>query len=169
MDNPNTKRPLFSASDRAAVPEASFSHPLNARSEIRGVSLGDATGLERLGVHLFRVGPGKESFPYHRHLGEEEFVYILSGRGVAEIDGRDYEVGPGDFMGFRTPSVAHALRNPFDEDLVYLSAGERRDIEIAQFPKLGKTMMRHGFRVSIVEDSACAGFPGLDRITSEEK
>ena len=44
---------------------------------------------------------------------------------VAEIDGGEHEVGPGDFMGFPTPSLGHHLRNPFDEDLVYLMGGER--------------------------------------------
>jgi uncharacterized cupin superfamily protein len=43
-------------------------------------------------------------------------VYILAGRAVAEIDGAKREVGPGDFMGFATPSVAHLLRNPFAEE-----------------------------------------------------
>ena len=71
-----------------------------------------------------RVAPGKESFIYHTHYYEEEWIYILSGRGVAEIDGAEHEVGPGDFMGFATPSVAHHLRNPFDVELVYLCGGE---------------------------------------------
>ena len=45
-------------------------------------------------------------------------------------------------MGFPTPSVAHHLRNPFNEDLVYLMGGENRDLEVADFPKLGKRMIR---------------------------
>jgi len=45
-------------------------------------------------------------------------------------------------MGFPTPSVAHHLRNPFSEDLVYLMGGENRDMEVADFPKLGKRMIR---------------------------
>jgi len=55
---------------------------------------------------------------------EEEWVYILSGRGLADIDGQQYEVGPGDFMGFPSPGIAHLLRNPFEEELVYLMGGE---------------------------------------------
>jgi uncharacterized cupin superfamily protein len=48
---------------------------------------------------------------------EEEWLYILSGRGVAQIDGKEYEVWPGDFMGFATPSVAHLLKNPYRKSL----------------------------------------------------
>jgi len=99
-------------------------------------------GLKRTGVNLGRIPAGKESFVYHLHHAEEEWVYIISGRGIAEIDGSEYEVSPGDFMGFPTPSVAHHLRNPFSEDLVYLMGGENRDMEVADFPKLGKRMIR---------------------------
>jgi uncharacterized cupin superfamily protein len=118
------------------------SHPWNEKSEIHGLMLARVTGLKRTGVSLARVAPGKESFLYHLHHYEEEWIYILSGRGVAEIDGAEHEVGPGDFMGFPTPSVAHHMRNPFGEDLVYLMGGENLDHEVADLPRLGKRMAR---------------------------
>jgi uncharacterized cupin superfamily protein len=122
------------------------------------VSLGDDVGLERIGVHLIRVPPGKESCIYHAHAAEEEWIYILSGRGVAEIDDEEHEVGPGDFMGFPTPSVAHQLRNPFDEDLVYLVGGERRDMEVGEFPRLGKHAIRIGREAYLVDSAALEPF-----------
>jgi len=79
-----------------------------------------------------------------REESEEEWIYVLSGRGIAEIDGREHEVGPGDFMGFPTPSVAHHMRNPFDDELVYLMGGENREFEVADYPKLGRRMVRTG-------------------------
>jgi uncharacterized cupin superfamily protein len=133
------------------VKEESQSHPLNPNSLVRGVSLSEQVGLKRLGVHLLRIAPGKESFIYHTHNSEEEFLYILSGRGIAEIDNESFEVGPGDFMGFPTPSVGHHLKNPFQEELVYLSGGERRDVEVADFPRLGKRLVRFGTQVSIFD------------------
>ncbi len=145
---PREKKPLVRASERAAVPE-SMTHPLNPNSEIHGHSLSDLVGLERLGVHLLRIPPGKESFAYHSHQGEEEFIYIISGRGIAEIGDESFEVGPGDFMGFPTPSVGHHLRNPYDEELVYISGGERRPIEIADFPRLGQRAVRVGMKMTI--------------------
>ena len=71
-------------------------------------------GLRRTALSLARVPPGRESFIYHSHEHDEEFLFILSGRGRAEIDGEIIEVGPGDFMGFPTPSVAHHLTNPYE-------------------------------------------------------
>ena len=73
--------------------------------------------------------------------------------------GADYEVGPGDFMGFPTPSVAHHLRNTGEEDLVYLMGGESRDAEVATFPKLGKKMVRVGGEVEIYDVADAKGFP----------
>jgi len=141
---------------RAGTPDQEFEvrHPLNPKSHLWMRPLGRLTGLQRVGVSLARVPPGKESFIYHSHQHEEEFVYILAGRGIAEIDNEEFEVGPGDFMGFPAPSVAHHLRNPFDGDLVYLMGGEHRDVEIADFPRLQKRLIRDGADVSIVDHAA---------------
>lgn len=142
-----TKPHLLRAADVAAKART-FSHPWNPDSSISGTHMSRLTGLARTGVSIARVPPGKQSFVYHLHHREEEWIYILSGRGIAEIDGQEYEVGPGDFMGFPTPSVAHHLRNPSAEDLVYLMGGEHHDYEIADFPRLGRRMIR---RVNEVE------------------
>jgi uncharacterized cupin superfamily protein len=128
-----------------------FSHPWNPDSLIIGTRMSRLTGLQRVGVSKVMVPSGKESFVYHSHQCEEEWIYILSGRGVARIDEQEYEVSAGDFMGFPTPGVAHHLTNPFDEDLVYLMGGETRDVEIADFPDLDKRMVRRGAEVEIFE------------------
>lgn len=142
MSTQEKKPSLIRSAERP--PEQRGAHPLNPESEMHGVPLSDATGMSRIGVHVIRLRPGKESCVYHTHFGQEEFFYILSGRGKAEIDGCEHEVGPGDFMGFPTPSVAHHLWNPFDEELVYLVGGERAELEIADFPHLGKRLLRVG-------------------------
>jgi uncharacterized cupin superfamily protein len=98
-------------------------------------------GLKHLSLSLARVPPGKESFIYHAHGRDEEFLCILSGRGRAEIGDATIEVGPGDFMGFPTPSVAHHLTNPYDEDLVYLMGGEHGGLDVGTFPRAGKRVI----------------------------
>ena len=108
-------------------------------------------GLSRTGVSLVRIAPGKESFAYHLHHREEEWIYLLEGRGVARIDGHDYELGPGDFIAFPAPSVAHNMSNPFDVELTYLMGGETLEHEIADFPDLGKRMIRSGESIEIYE------------------
>jgi uncharacterized cupin superfamily protein len=152
---------------RAADVDASaqtISHPWNPLSEIHGTMLARTLGLTRTGVSLARIGSGKESFVYHSHRYEEEWMYILSGKGVAEIDGHEYEVGPGDFMAFPAPSVAHHLRNPFAEDLVYLMGGESRRFEIADFPKIRKRMIRDGADVQVYDAADGRPFGQLEEL-----
>jgi uncharacterized cupin superfamily protein len=145
--------PLLKASAIASLPQVPIRHPLNPKSEVHLRFLGAGTGLERISVTLGRVPPGRESFVYHLHHHQEEWIYILSGRGMAEIDEREVEVGPGDFMGFPTPSVGHHLRNPFDEELVYLMGGERTGFEVGVFPRHGKRLIMDRDTAQFVDDA----------------
>jgi uncharacterized cupin superfamily protein len=156
----SAKSYLLTASD-IAQREQPFSHPWNPKSHLIGMQLSRALGLKRTGVSIARIPPGKESFVYHSHQREEEWLYILSGRGIAEIDGAEMEVGAGDFMAFPTPSVAHHLKNPFDQALVYLMGGENHDMEIADFPKLGRRMLRNGENIEIYNASDAKSFGPL--------
>lgn len=97
------------------------------------------------------MGPGRESNEYHTHRFEEEFYYVLEGRGVLLVDGEEHEVGPGSFMGFPAPSVPHLMTNPFDEDLIYLVGGERRPFELAEFPRHDKVLVRAGMETWMVD------------------
>jgi uncharacterized cupin superfamily protein len=156
------KQPLILRAEEIADSIKTFSHPWNPKSEISGTYLGRTVGLKRTGVNFARIAPGKESFVYHSHYREEEWIYILSGRGVAEIDGEEFAVSSGDFMGFPTPSVAHHLRNIGDEDLVYLTGGENLEVEVADFPRLGKRMLRRGDVIEIYDCSDAKPFGALD-------
>ena len=144
--------------NEVAEQAGSFSHPWNPNSEIIGTRLSTLVGLSRTGVSLVRIPAGKESFVYHSHQREEEWIYVISGRGVAEINDEEFEVAADDFMGFPTPSVAHHLRNPYDEELVYLVGGENLDVEVSDFPRLGKRMLRSGQDVEIYDTSDAQSF-----------
>ena len=144
--------PLLSASDIANQAEFEFHHPLNPNSEVYLRSLSRSTGLNRVAVSLARIPAGKESFIYHAHSNEEEWLYILAGRGMAEIGDAEQEVGPGDFLGFGLPQTPHHLRNPFSEDLVYLVGGEIVPLDIATFPHHKKRFIRDGETALVVDD-----------------
>jgi uncharacterized cupin superfamily protein len=134
--------PLLTAKAIAAMPEKRFVHTLNAKAVRHTRSLGDALGLTTIGIHLVRVEPGGETTEFHFHHQDEEWLYILSGRGVAEIGDERFEVAAGDFMGFVAESLPHAMRNPYGEDLVYLMGGARCPIDICDYPRLGKRRYR---------------------------
>ena len=124
------------------APSQTLSHPLNENSQIEIEMLSRIAGMQRIGVNRTKIPPGKESFIYHSHQTEEEFIYVISGRGKLAADDAETEIGPGDFIGFSTPSVAHLVRNPFKEDLICLMGGENKEAEVTDFPRAGK----RGFR-----------------------
>jgi uncharacterized cupin superfamily protein len=134
--------PLLRASEVQALPEEARPHPLDASLVRHTRSLGDAVGLEAVGLHLVRLTKGGVSSVFHRHHQEEEWVYVLSGRAIADIGDEKHEVAAGDFMGFAAGSVAHALRNPFDEDFVCLVGGNRLEFDICDYPRIGKRRYR---------------------------
>jgi uncharacterized cupin superfamily protein len=135
---PKAKRnvhPLLAAAAIAGMPEIRRVHPLNKRAVRREKALSDAVGMRDIGIHLVRVAPGDESTELHTHYCDEEFLYILAGRGIARIGTREYEVGPGDFMGFAAKSPPHAMSNPHRTDLVYLMGGTRKPVDISEYPR----------------------------------
>ena len=140
-DQTGSGRPLIKAAELARSAEVEIRHPFNPNSEVHLKRLGQPTGLQRLSLSIGRVPPGKESFVYHAHERDEEFLFILSGRGLAEIGEETVEVGRGDFMGFPAPSVGHHLKNPFTEDLIYLMGGEKSGFDIGRYPRIGKQII----------------------------
>jgi len=123
-----------------------FRHPENPLSEIHLFALSRPTGLKRMAVAVSRVPAGKESFVYHLHHHDEEWMYVLSGRGVTEVGEVEHEIGPGDFLGFAPGGPAHNTRALDGEDLVYVQGGDawsRSTIEMVDFPrlKLRRTMV----------------------------
>lgn len=138
-----TRKPaLLGAAKIRRMKEQKFVHFLNPGAIRHTRSLGDACGLETIGIHLVRLKQGDDSTEYHFHHQDEEWVYILSGRGVAEIGGKKYRIGAGDFMGFTAPSEPHAMKNPYQCDLVYLVGGNRWPLDVCDYPRIGKRRYR---------------------------
>ena len=63
----------------------------------------------------FRPG---SAIGYHLQK-EDEIYYVLSGRGMMTVDGKAFEVGPGDAVLTR-PGSSHGLKQVGSEDLVIL-------------------------------------------------
>jgi len=158
MSLPRKPARIIRAAEAAAA-TGTFQHPWNPRSEMHGAILARAAGLERCGLNLIRVPAGKESFIYHAHLHEEEWIYILSGRATVECGDAVHEVAAGDFVAFPTPSEPHLLRNTSGEDVVYLTGSERAALDVSDFPRDGKRMVRVGERATVYELASGAPFP----------
>jgi len=124
-----------------------YPHQHNPVAIRHTASLGDKLGFTDMGVHIVRVKPGSYSSEHHNHEEDEEFIYIISGNGIAHIGDEMFNVTAGDFLGFPKNSPAHHLHNSYDKDLVFMAAGTRCPIDIVNYPRVGLRQYRvHGRR-----------------------
>jgi uncharacterized cupin superfamily protein len=143
---------LLTAAQIAAMEPLDKTHFLNARARRLNRSLGDATGLTGLGIHLIEVAPGAETTEYHRHYHEDEAVYVLSGSATARIGEARHTIGPGDFIGYRKAGLAHAIENTGDVPLRLLVIGERLAHDVGDYPDKGKRIYRQaGLPANLVD------------------
>lgn len=134
---------LLTAEDIAAMAGLAKTHFRNPNAKRVNKSLGDATGLTGLGIHIIEVEPGFETTEYHVHYFEDEAVYILAGTGTAEIGETRYAIKAGDFIGYRKGGLPHTIHNTGDETLRCLVIGQRLDHDVADYPRQGKRIYRN--------------------------
>lgn len=70
---------LLKAADIEAMEAVRSVHVLNANAVRLKKPLSEKTGITQFGFLIVTLMPGHESSECHRHLYEEECVYILSG------------------------------------------------------------------------------------------
>ncbi len=66
-------------------------------------------------VDYAELPPGT-SIGRHRHGEDQEFYLVLQGRGTMELDGKTFEVKPGDII-MNRPNGVHSLKNDSREVL----------------------------------------------------
>lgn len=126
-------------------------HFLNPNAVRVDKSLGDATGLRNIGVHLVTIQPGFRSAEQHTHLYEDEGIYVLSGHGTAVLGNETVRLSPGDFIGCPARGAPHEVINDGVEPLVCLVMGQRLDGDVVDFPRVGKRLYRHGGEWDLVD------------------
>ncbi len=89
-------------------------------------SIGERLGLTRIGIHHVRVPPGyRTSYP-HAESAEEEFVFVISGRPDAWIDGVLYPLEAGDSVGLPAGTgICHTILNNTTTEVKLLVVGEK--------------------------------------------
>jgi len=141
---------LLSAEEIALLEARKKTHFLNPSAIRLNKSLGDAVGLKNIGVHLITVQPGDYSTEYHHHHFEEECIYVISGQGVARIGEENHSIGAGDFIGFPTNGIAHAMQATGKVPLVCLVMGQRLLQDVTDYPTLQKRLYRHNGKWNLV-------------------
>jgi uncharacterized cupin superfamily protein len=103
--------------------------------------LGVAAGATDVGVSLIDVEPGCRPGPVHVHDAEEEIFFVLSGSGLAWLDGAVHEIGAGDTIVCLAGGPEHTLIAG-DGGLSVLAFGENLDPPLVRLPRAG--MVRRG-------------------------
>lgn len=109
----------------ADVPESAHVYPQSTEALGPARSLGQAAGLQRIGVNLQRLPPGTRSSWPHAESDEEEFVYVIEGEVQAWIDGHLHPMRPGDLAAFPAGTgMSHCFINNGPGEALLLVGGD---------------------------------------------
>lgn len=131
-----TRRP--SAIVAADLPgRATSNYPPEFAARVAGrckQALGDAFGLTHIGINRTTLAPGSQSSVRHRHLVQDEFVYVLHGELTLVDDAGEARLTAGMCAGFAHGQSAHHLVNRSNDDAIYLEIGDRLPGDSAVYP-----------------------------------
>ena len=97
--------------------------------------LAAAAGAKQLGCRIIQLEPGKRPWPAHYHLGNEEAIYVLKGKGSLRLGKDTFAVKAGDYIALpASPDLAHQLRNDGDEVLEYLCMSTMNPMDVVGYP-----------------------------------
>jgi uncharacterized cupin superfamily protein len=77
-----------------------------------GSSARERTADELIGAGLYELPPGNQLWPYHFHVGNEEWAIVVSGTPTLRAPGGERELRAGDVVGFpQGEDGAHTFYN----------------------------------------------------------
>ena len=98
--------------------------------------LGDVFGLTNFGVNLTELGPGAVSALYHWHTVQDELLYVLEGTATVLVGDEEYEMAPGDCIGFKAGTkVGHQVVNRSGAKVTYIEIGDRLPGDSGGYPR----------------------------------
>jgi mannose-6-phosphate isomerase-like protein (cupin superfamily) len=78
-------------------------------------------GVTAFGVNALIYPPGQEGF-LHYHDEQDELYFVHHGRASFEVDGDEFELGPGGVV-YVESTTPRKINNRTDEELVVLAVG----------------------------------------------
>ena len=76
------------------------------------MSASERTGDELIGASLYEFEPGNQLWPYHFHVGNEEWAVVVSGTPTLRTPQGERELRAGDVVGFaQGEEGAHTFHN----------------------------------------------------------
>jgi uncharacterized cupin superfamily protein len=141
--------PMISASD------LDWDETDSGETAFKRKQLGVPAGGERIGASLYEIPPGKRSWPYHYHAGNEEAIYVLAGEGTVRLPDGEHAVAPGDYVAFPVGEEGgHRVVNDGADPLRYLATSTMDDPDVTVYPDSEK--------VGVYTGSAPGGHDGRE-------
>ena len=133
--------------------ELSSSDDFPERFDVGFTPVREALGAELIGCSVYEIGPGKRLWPYHYHLGNEEWLIVVSGTPTLRTPDGLRELRAGDVVGFPDGEAgAHTLANE-SEAAARVAVFSTRRPGIVVYPDSDKIgMWRKYFRSSDAVD-----------------
>ena len=145
---------VFEPFSADAVPSEIHRH--GSRFETRFRQLGQYGGGTHVGVCLEELEPGKQTYPAHYHMLEEEHLYVLEGELTLLLGDARHTLRSGDYACFPAgQKVGHTLINESDRTARYLIIGERNPHDVIVYTDSGRVSVRltgEGYRKSATMD-----------------
>jgi uncharacterized cupin superfamily protein len=100
--------------------------------------IGPLLGAELLGCSVYEIPPGQRNWPYHYHLGNEEWLVVVAGRPTLRTPGGERGLERGEIVGFpEGEEGAHTVGNASDENVRLAIFSTRRRGHVG-YPDSGK-------------------------------
>lgn len=97
-----------------------------------------AIGTTQIGATLHVVPAGKTAWPYHRHHGNDEIFFIVSGNGTYRVGDQMKPVRAGDLIGAPAGGEAHQIINSSTAELRYIAFANHGRADVIDYPDSGK-------------------------------
>lgn len=130
------QKPIININDLQFTREIRHGEKFEANMAPVGVHI----GAKKLSLNVTVVPPGKRAFPFHNHLVNEEFFYILEGTGLLRFGEETYPIRAGDFVSCPPggKEVAHQFINEGEVPLKYIALSTTLETDVFQYPDSGK-------------------------------
>lgn len=131
------KLPLSATEVPASAKKTNYPEPFVALVTGREKrKLGDWFGLTNFGVNLTTLAPGAISALCHAHARQDELIYVLAGRPTLMMGEAEYQLEPGQCMGFKAGTgIAHQVVNRTDAMVQLLEIGDRTPHDTVEYPQ----------------------------------
>ena len=129
---PKSRPLVVRADDRNAD---GWDDPVKGRVGWRTLFSGGLTPTDALTAGVAAFEPG-DWLGLHRHA-PAEIYYVLAGRGLLTLEGREYEIGAGDAV-FIPGNAEHGIRNAGDAMLRFLYVFPVDSFDQVEYRFLGK-------------------------------